>query len=149
MSDLTPIPEGFTAITPYVVVERAAEAIELYGAAFGAEEIYRLAMPDGSVAHAELRIGGAALFVAQASAKFPASQSMIALYVEDCDASYARALSAGFEGLGEPKDQFYGDRVAKVKDPFGQRWSMSTRIERVSPAQIVERMEAMLASKKG
>src|ERR1700737_5226218 len=122
-----PIPEGVSPITPYLSVKNAAEAIEFYKQVFVATEVMRLRMPDGRIGHAEIRIGGGLIMLAD---EYPEmgilspkslgesrSPVMIHLYVENIDVVYKRALEAGGVSLREPEDQFYGVRNAQVKDP--------------------------------
>ncbi len=144
MTDVQPIPDGYTAITPYLVAEDAAGLIEFLANAFGAVERVRMPMPDGSIAHAEVEIGGAAVMLGSAMPpEFPPTTAQIHLYVEDADGAYAQAVSAGATGVAEPADQFYGDRIARILDPAGNTWSIATHIEDVTPEQMMERMAAM------
>ena len=144
MTDVQPIPDGYTAITPYLVAEDAAGLIEFLTNAFGAVERMRMPMPDGSVAHAEVEIGGAAVMLSSAMPpEFPPTAAQIHLYVEDVDGAYAQAVSAGAAGVAEPADQFYGERIGRVVDPAGNTWSIATHVEDVTPEQMMERMAAM------
>ena len=144
MSDVQPIPDGYTAITPYLVAEDASGLIDFLTNAFGAVERMRMAMPDGSVAHAEVEIGGAAVMLGSAMPpEFPPTSSLIHLYVEDVDGVYARAVSAGATSEAEPADQIYGERLARILDPAGNRWSIAAHVEDVTPEQIMERMAAL------
>lgn len=121
-----PIPEGFHSITPYLGVEKAAEAIEFYKKAFNATQVMRLDMPDGKVGHAELRIGDSPIMLgspceesAFGSPRGGHTSVGIHLYVDDVDRQYKQAIDAGGSAISEPKDQFYGDRSGTLKDPFG------------------------------
>ena len=144
MSDVKPVPDGYTAITPYLVAEDVPALLDFLANGFGAVERMRLPMPDGSIAHAEVEIGGAAVMLGSASgADFPPRQAQIHLYVDDVDAVYARAVSAGGTAIAEPEDQFYGDRIARVLDPAGNHWSIATHIAEVTPEQMAQAMEAM------
>ena len=121
MSKIDPIPDGYTAVTPYLIVEDAAGFLEFLAAAFGAVERTRMPMGEGLIGHAEVEIGGAAVMLSDAlPPDFPPTSSQIHLYVEDVDAVYAQAVSAGAVAAAEPEDQFYGDRVARVIDPAGK-----------------------------
>jgi PhnB protein len=118
----TPIPKGYHTVTPVLTVHGAANLIEFLKRAFGAQETYRLPGPEGTVQHAELKIGDSMVMVGEATDQWKPMPATIALYVEDADAWYARALQAGGTSLREPSDQFYGDRSAGVKDSVGNHW---------------------------
>ena len=144
MPDVQPIPDGYTAITPYLVAEDAAGLIDFLVSAFGAVERMRMPLPDGSVAHAEVEIGGAAVMLGSAMPpEFPPTRAQLHLYVADVDAVYARAVAAGAAVVAEPADQFYGERIGRVLDPAGNSWSIATHVEDVTPEQMMERMAAM------
>jgi PhnB protein len=149
-----PIPAGFHALTPHLVVKGAAEAIEFYKRAFGAREISRMPFPgpDGkvSIGHAELRIGDSVLFLAdefpQQGVLGPSGHSPVTIhmYVTDADAAFARAVEAGARAVMPPADMFWGDRYGKLVDPFGHNWSIAEHLEDLSPAQMHERMTAAM-----
>ena len=144
MSDVKPVPDGYTAITPYLVAEDAPGLLDFLAGAFNAVERMRLPMPDGSIAHAEVEIDGAAVMLGSASGSdFPPGQAQIHLYVENVDAAYAQAVRAGATAVAAPEDQFYGDRIARVLDPAGNHWSIATHIADVSPEEMAQAMEAM------
>ena len=144
MTDVQPIPDGYTAVTPYLVAEDASGLIDFLTNAFGAVERMRMPMPDGSVAHAEVEIGGAAVMLGSAMPpEFPPTSAQIHLYVEDVDGAYAQAVAAGASGVAEPADQFYGERIGRVIDPAGNTWTIATHVEDVTPEQMMERMAAM------
>jgi PhnB protein len=152
-----PIPEGYHTITASLVVKGAAEAIEFYKRAFGAEEIARIPMPgpDGQVkvGHAELRIGDSILFL---NDEFPehgstgpngSSPVTIHLYVPDVDAFFNRAVEAGATVKFPLVNMFWGDRYGKLADPFGHNWSVATHVEDVPPEEMPKRMAAMGGAK--
>ena len=144
MPDVKPIPDGYTAITPYLIVENAAGFIDFLTSAFGAVERVRMPMPKGGIGHAEVEITGAALMLADAlPPEYPPTSSLIHLYVADCDAVYAQAMAAGATSVAEPANQFYGDRLARITDPCNNQWSISTHIEDLTPDQIAHRLAAM------
>ena len=144
MPDVKPVPDDYTAITPYLVAEDAPGLLDFLANGFGAVERMRLPMPDGSIAHAEVEIGGAAVMLGSSSgSEFPPMQAQIHLYVEDVDAVYARAVNAGATAVAEPADQFYGDRIARVVDPAGNHWSIATHIADVSAEEMAQIMEQM------
>jgi len=125
-------PEGYHSITPYLQVKGATKLIEFLKNAFGAEEIFRVPRGD-EIAHAQLKIEGSMIEVADAIDKYQPNPTAIWLFVKDSDAVYARALKAGATTLHEPTDQDYGDREASVKDPFGNHWYIATHREDAEP----------------
>ena len=144
MPDVKPIPDGYTAITPYLIVENAAAFIDFLSNAFGAVERVRMPMPQGGIGHAEVEIDGAALMLADAlPPEYPPTSTLIHLYVADCDAVYAQAIAAGAASVAEPADQFYGDRLARITDPHNNQWSISTHIEDLTPNQIAHRLASL------
>jgi PhnB protein len=140
MTKVAPIPPEYGSITPYLVIPRCAEAIDFYKKAFGAEERMRMPMPGGGIGHAELKIGDSIVMLASGGPEWPATSALICLYVEDCDAVFKRAVDAGAEVLEPLSDKFYGDRAGSVRDPFGQRWSIMTHVEDISPEEMQKRM---------
>jgi PhnB protein len=148
-----PIPDGYSAVTPYLTIKGAAKAIEFYKEAFGAEESLRLNGPDGHIAHAEIRIGGSVVMLHDETPQSPARSpttlgdtgSSIMLYVRDVDAVVKRAVDAGATLAMEVADQFYGDRAGNIKDPFGHKWHIATHIEDVSPEEINKRAAKLFA----
>jgi PhnB protein len=140
-----PIPEGQSTVSPYLIVAGAAELIDFMKHTFGAQEVLRMARPDGAVGHAEVRIGDSNLMVAEASPpQVEVMTAMIHVYVDDADAVYKRALAAGATSMREPADQFYGDRTGGVKDAFGNQWWMATRKEDLSPEELQKRAAAAM-----
>jgi PhnB protein len=149
-----PIPEGYHAVTPYLIVKDAARAIEFYKKAFGAKEHFRMARPDGKVEHAELQIGDSRVMLADESpemgAKSPQSIGgtpvTIHLYVADVDGVARKAIDAGAQLMRPIADQFYGDRNGSIADPFGHMWWISTHKEDVPPDEMKRRVAAHHAS---
>ncbi|AZF36606.1 Glyoxalase family protein [Pseudomonas sp. R1-43-08] len=143
------IPEGYASVTPYLGIDKAGEAIDFYKNAFGATQVMRLDMPDGRVGHAELRIGGAAIMLGtpceQMALRNPDEHPSVGLhlYVSDVDAQFKQAVAAGATVVSEPSDQFYGDRSASVKDPFGHLWFLATRKEDLTEEQVRQRAVEM------
>ncbi|HEY6420673.1 MAG TPA: VOC family protein [Candidatus Binataceae bacterium] len=133
MTAVKPIPEGFHSITPYLQVEGAAKLIDFLKQAFGADEILRITGEDGKIAHAQVRIEGSMVEMADASAEYKPNPTAIWLFVDDADAVYQRALRAGAKSIHKPTDQDYGDREASVKDPFGNHWYIATHREDAEP----------------
>jgi len=138
-----PIPEGYHTVTPYLAVKDAAGLLDFLKQAFGAEEQFRMDGPDGKVGHAEARLGDSIIMLGDAPDQPMPAQ--IHLYVEDCDATYKRALQAGGTSEREPADQFYGDRSAGVRDSFGNLWWLATHIEDVAPEEMEKRAQAAMA----
>ena|ERR1043165_9811134 len=139
-----PIPDGYPPLMPTLVLERCGEAIELYKKVFGAKERTRFPMPDGKVGHAELGFGPAVMMLGDAMPpQFPPQPGRLTLYVKDVDATYKTAVAAGMTSKEEPKDQFYGERTARLVDPFGTEWYLMTHIEDVSNKEMQRRMANM------
>jgi len=144
-----PIPEGYHALTPYLIVDGAAAAIDFYVRAFGAVEVMRMPAPNGRIGHAEVRIGDSHLMLADEDPSMgyrgPKSGGgnavSLLLYAEDCDAVIERAVAAGATLTRPPADQFYGDRSGGVTDPFGHSWYVSTHIRDV-PEEEMRRVVA-------
>jgi PhnB protein len=151
-----PIRDGFHTATPYLTVKGAARALEFYKRAFGAHETDRMTNPDGtSVMHAELRIGDSMLmlcdeFPQPGAGRSPESlggtTSAVFLYVPDVDAAFKRAIDAGAKAVMPPTDMFWGDRFAKLTDPFGHQWAMATHKEDLSREEIQKRGAAAMAA---
>ena len=137
---VNPFPEGYNRVIPYLVLEDAASAIEFMKKVLDADDYVRMDGPDGSIMHAELRIGDSVVMVGGAGGENLPQPAMLHVYVEDCDATYNRALEAGATSLREPENQFYGDRSAMVKDTWGNSWSFATHVEDVSPEEMERRM---------
>lgn len=139
------VPDGYSTATPYLVVKGAAKAIDFYKKAFGAQELYRMPGPDGTVAHADLIIGTSHLMLADKSDKGDAvkgAASSVFLYVENVDAIARKAIAAGAKETAPVQDMFWGDRYGKLLDPFGNEWQIATHIEDVSPQEMERRMAA-------
>src|ERR1039457_4543014 len=136
-----PIPEGHHSVTPYLVVQGAGKLIDFMKAAFDAQETVRMSMPDGSIGHAELRIGNSMIMLGEARDQWKAMPTSLYLYLEDVDAVYARAVAAGGTPVSEPTNQFYGDRSGSVQDMCGNFWWVATHIEDVSEEEMKRRMD--------
>lgn len=147
-------PEGYHSITPFVVVTDGAKAIEFYERVFDAEVESRNDMPDGTVAHAEIRIGDSILQLSDPNPEFglispgtdDAVSASLALYVEDVDATFAKAMEAGATAREEPRTFVTGDRFSSILDPYGRRWAIMTRVEEVSREEAERRVDEWLAS---
>ena len=148
---VAPIPAGYATITPYLIVDDGAKAIDFYKKAFGAEELFRLTDPQGKVGHAELQIGSSRIMLADETGAMYGSARTIGstpvsfmVYVEDVDARFAHAVAAGATVKRPVADQFYGDRTGTLVDPFGHVWSLGTHVEDVTPAEMDRRMRALM-----
>lgn len=140
-----PIPEGYHTLTPYLIVDGAERVIEFMKQAFGAEELFRMPRPDGGLWHGEVQIGDSRLMIADSSPEYPPQPGVLYVYVEDADATYARALEAGATSMMEPADQFYGDRHGGVRDVAGNQWWIGTHVEDVPEEEIARRRDAEMA----
>ena len=149
MPQVKPVPEGMRTVTPHLVCAGAAEAIEFYKRAFGAVEAARLPGPQGKLAHAMIRIGDSAVMLvdefpemgALSPSSLKGSPVTIHLYVEDVDATVARAVKAGAKVTMPVADMFWGDRYGQLVDPFGHRWSVGTHVRDVSTEEMRQAMQ--------
>jgi PhnB protein len=137
------IPDGYHSVTPSLVVNGAAKLIDFIKEAFGAEEAFRMPAPTGEIMHAEIRIGNSVVMLNDAMRQSPTVSSLF-VYVTDVDLVYQRALKAGAASLSEPCNMFWGDRMAQVKDAFGNQWSIATHVEDVPPDELQKRAEAAM-----
>ena len=148
-----PIPDGYHTATPYLSISGAKDAIEFYKLAFGAVEVFRLCTPSGDIAHAEIKIGDSQIMLAEPSEDSPmpspdtlgGSTVAVHLYVEDVDAMFEQAIDAGALDIKSVEDQFYGDRMGTLKDPFGHIWFISTHKEDLTPEEIQHRAQAFFS----
>jgi PhnB protein len=139
-----PIPKGFHTVTPSLVVRNAAQAIEFYKKALGAEELMRMATPTGKIGHAELKIGDSIIFVTDESpemgTKSPqtlgGTAASLYLYVEDVDKAFQRANEAGGKTAMPVADMFWGDRFGSIADPYGHTWGLSTHTQDLTEQEI-------------
>jgi len=154
---VSPVPAGYHTITPYLIVNGAAKAIDFYKKALGAVELYRLPTPDGKVGHAEIRVGDSIIMLADEmkemnylgpKARGGTSVSLL-VYGPNVDAQFKKAIAAGGKVAKPLQDQFYGDRSGTFTDPFGHMWTVATHIEDVSPDEMNRRFEAMMAQHAG
>ena len=139
------IPPGFTTVFPYIFATDARNYLTFLVQGLGGETLHVLASPDGTVRNAHVRFGDTTIMVSEARDGFQPSRGTYYLYVEDADALYSRALTAGATSEQEPKDEFWGDRTAMVKDPFGNTWSVATHKEDVSPDEMGRRAAAAMS----
>jgi PhnB protein len=149
-----PIPEGHHTVTPQLTLDNAAEAIEWYKKALGAEEMGRAVGPDGKIMHAELRIGDSRIMLndVMMGGKGPkalgGSPASLWIYVEDCDSLFNRAVAAGGQvargAMGQMQDQFWGDRSGTFTDPHGYTWTIATHKEDLTPAEMKQRQDEFM-----
>ena len=148
-----PIPEGYHSVTPYITVDDAAKALDFYKTAFGATEIVRMDM-GGKIGHAEVRIGDSVVML---SDEWPdrgklgpksrgGATSSLMVYVDDVDSAFKKAVAAGATETMAVEDQFWGDRMGGVTDPFGHSWMLATHVEDVPEDEMKRRMDAMAAA---
>lgn len=152
MAQVKPIPDDYSRVSPYLVVDDAAAAIDFYCQVLGATERMRMAAPSGKIGHAELQIGDSVVMLAdewpdmgaQGPKTVGGTPVTLSVYVEDVDTTFRRALDAGATALREVANQFYGDRVGSFEDPFGHHWHVATHIEDVEPDEMQRRAEAAM-----
>lgn len=152
-----PIPDGYHAVTPYLVCADAERAIDFYEKVFGAEERMRIAAPDGKIGHAELVIGGSTIMLAdehpemgaRAPGAFGGSPVTLVLYVADVDATVARAVESGARVQRPVEDKFYGDRMGTIVDPEGHVWHVATHIEDVPQDELLRRAAEVVKAAAG
>ena len=150
MANVNPIPEGYQRVTPYLIVDGAAAAIDFYTTVLGGTERMRMPAPDDKVGHAEIAFGDSVVMLADEFPEIGAlspktvggTPVMLNLYVEDVDSVFRRAVEAGATELRAVEDKFYGDRSGDIEDPFGHRWSLASHVEDVSPEEMQRRMAA-------
>jgi len=155
MADVKPIPEGYHSLTPYLVVDGAAQAIDYYKKAFGATELFRMEH-EGKIGHAEMKIGDSPFMLSDEHPErgyrgpkaIGGSAVGLMIYVEDCDKIFKQAIDAGGTEKNAVQDQFYGDRSGTLEDPFGHVWTVATHKEDVTEEEIGKRLAAMAAGGK-
>jgi PhnB protein len=148
-----PVPEGFHTVTPQLTLDNAAQTIDWYKKALGAEEVSRATGPDGKIMHADLRIGDSHIMVndvmmGKGPRAFGGSPTSLWVYVEDADAVFNRAVAAGAktsdDPMGKMQDQFWGDRCGTIVDPEGFRWTIATHKEDLTPQELKQRQDAWM-----
>jgi PhnB protein len=156
-SKANPVPAGYHTVTPYISVKGAAQALDFYQRAFGAEVTVRMDMPDGRVGHAEMKIGDSFVMLADempemADAVARSPQTLggtsfgLMIYLDGVDARFKQAIDAGGKVKRPVQDQFYGDRTGTLEDPFGHVWTIGTHVEDVSPEEMKKRLAAFTTS---
>jgi PhnB protein len=150
---VNPIPEDYPRVTPYLIVNDGAAAIDFYKSVLGATERMRMAGPDGKVGHAELNVGDSVIMLADEHPEMNAvgpktvggTPVSIHVYVEDSDRVFERAIEAGAKSLAPMEDKFYGDRSGSFEDPFGHHWNVATHVEDVPQEEMAKRAEEAMA----
>jgi PhnB protein len=148
-----PIPEGYQAVTPYLAVDDAAQAIEFYKRAFGAEERMRMDAPGGKIGHAELQLRDSIVMLSdpfpQANSKPPkelgGTTATFFMYVDDVDKAVQQAVDAGATLTSAVENMFWGDRSGSITDPFGHQWQLATHVEDVPPDEMERRAKEAMA----
>ncbi len=159
-ANAVPPTESATKLMPHLVCKGAADAIEFYKKAFGADEMMRMPGPDGRLIHAGIMIGGNIVMLVDefrdagpnanaAPTTIGATPVTLHLQVSDVDALYKRAVDAGAKSIMPPADMFWGDRYGVIEDPFGHRWSIATTVKKMSPAEMQEAGLAAMSSGAG
>jgi len=153
MSKVPHIPKGYNTVTPYLVIKGASQAIEYYKKVFGATEIMRMPGPNGTVGHAELKIGDSTIMLADenpsmgqghtSATTIGGSPISLYVYMKDVDKVFDRAVAEGAKVIKAVQDQFYGDRSGFLQDPFGHLWGIATHVEDVSADEMKERMKKL------
>jgi PhnB protein len=146
-------PAGYHTVTPAIIVRDAAAAIDFYQRAFGAEELNRMAGPDGKIMHAEIRIGDSVIMLGEENEQWGTKSPLLTngnpgslhIYVDDADASFDRALEAGATVKYPLEDAFWGDRYGKVADPFGHEWGIATRVKDLTDAEMKRAADEWMA----
>ena len=149
-SKVEAVPSDMRTVTPHLICDGAADAIEFYKKAFGATEICRMPSPEGKIMHAAVKIGDSMVMLVDqypdwgclGPAALKGSSVTIHLQVEDADALYKQAVDAGAKVIMPIEDAFWGDRYGKVEDPFGHHWSIATHVRDLTPEQIQEAMKS-------
>jgi PhnB protein len=147
-NNVSPIPKGYHVVTPYIIVDEPAKALEFYEKSLGAKIINKIEITPGEIAHAEFKVGDSIIMMAGNSPEMYLSPQRgeyrsvsFMVYVPDVDAAAEKALAAGMKMMKEVRNQFYGDRTATFEDPFGHVWTLGTHIEDVSPEELKKRAE--------
>ena len=152
MAQVKPIPDDYPRMTPYLIVDGAAQAIEFYKKVFGATEKMRMPSPGGKVGHAELTLGDSMIMLAdehpemgaRAPRAYGGAAVSLMVYVPNVDDTVKTASAAGAKIVRQVENQFYGDRMGTIEDPFGHRWYVATHVEDVPPEEMAKRAAAAM-----
>lgn len=156
-TEVKPIPDGYTTVTPILTLRDAAKGIEFYKRAFGAEELFRMPGPDGKIMHAELKIGTSRIMLGEEAPEWDrrgpqglgGTPVELYVYVGDVDAAFKKAIAAGAKEIMPVADMFWGDRVGALVDPHGHRWSIATHKADLTPEQIEKGQKEWMATMQG
>ena len=150
------VPAGHHTVTPHLIMNNASSALDWYARALGAEILARAPGPDGKIMHAEIRVGNSIIMLndemggGRSAKALGGSPASLWLYVDDCDALFKRAVAAGATvppgPMGAPADQFWGDRCGGIVDPEGYTWTIATRKEDLTPAELDQRAQEFFKS---
>ena len=157
MAKVKPIPDGYHNLTPYLIVDGAAKAIDFYKKVFGAAEKMRMPAPGGKVGHAELTLGDSMIMLADEHPEmdhrgphaYKGAAVNLMVYVQDVDATVKTALASGAKTIRPVENQFYGDRMGTIEDPFGHQWYVATHVEDVPQEELAKRAAAAMTKKSG
>ena len=138
-----PTPEGYSTVCPYLIVKDAEKQMTFLQEVFNGKLKECIRNADGSVAHAEVRIGDSIIMLGQESEQFPAYTNSNYVYVENADEAYKKGIALGGTGIMEPADRFYGNREGGFKDPFGNSWWIAQQLEALTEEEIQKRMEGL------
>lgn len=141
------IPDGYSTVTPYLVVSDVNEFIDFLKKTLNASVVMNMPGPDGKPMHAEVQIGDSKVMMGQCCGEYPSFPAMLYIYLDDVDATYKRALDNGATSMREPADQFYGDRTCMVKDKYGNAWCFATHKEDVSEKEMKQRSQEYAGAK--
>jgi PhnB protein len=155
MAKVKPIPTGYRNVTPYLIIDGAAKAIDFYKKVFGATEKMRMPSPGGKVGHAELTMGDSMIMLAdehpdmghRGPHAYSGSAVSLMIYVPDVDATVKAAVADGAKIVRAVENQFYGDRLGTIEDPFGHQWHVATHVEDVPPDEMAKRAAAVMGKK--
>lgn len=139
-ASITPVPDGYTTVTPWIISKDTAGVLDFLHRAFGAEELYRVHTADGAIGHAETRIGDAVVMLFDGRPEWPDTPCFLRLYLPDGDAAVERALEAGARLVTRMTELFWGDRVGRVRDPFGNLYWIHTRVAQPDQDELQRRM---------
>jgi uncharacterized glyoxalase superfamily protein PhnB len=146
--NVQPVPEGYRTVTPWIISRDTAQLLDFVREAFGAEELARVFNEDGTIGHAEVRIGDSIVMMFDAKEVWPPTPAFLRLYVADGDAVYQQALKAGATSVTEMVTHLFGDRVGRVRDPLGNIWWIQTHIEDVDPEEVSRRLEEWTSGRR-
>ncbi|WP_328445330.1 VOC family protein [Amycolatopsis sp. NBC_00438] len=138
---VNPVPDGYTTVTPWIIGRDTAGLLDFLKRAFDAEEIARVVGEDGKIGHAEVRVGNAVVLAFDSRDDWPATPAYLRLYVPDSEQTQRKALAAGATEVTRQTELFFGDRVGRVRDPFGNLWWIQTRLEDLDEPELMRRSQ--------